>query len=153
MFSQNDIPVKKHFPCRGTAAVHCITLYESVGNPGHSSRSLRNRISFAMQIVVRSGHLASSVETGTPGCVGGPGPPWRGPWAPRGAPSRRRLPRQPYSLVSGPLVLPIIAKNMASASSSCFRSTRRMHPPSSSQWTLNQLEAVLVAGSSRRLVI
>ena len=131
--------MKKHFPCRGTAAVHCITLYESVGNPGHSSRSLRNRIPFAMQIVVRSGHLASSVETGTPGCVCGPGPPWRGPWAPRGAPSRRRLPRQPDSLVSGPLALLALAKNMASASSSCFSRSRRILPPSSSLWTRNRV--------------
>ena len=81
--------------------------------------------------------------------VGGPGPPWRGPWAPRGPPSRRQGPRQPYSLVSGPLALLALAKNMASASSSCFSRSPRILPPSSSQWTLEELGAGLVAGSGR----
>jgi hypothetical protein len=104
--------------------VHCITLYESVGNPGHSSRSLRNHISFAMQIVVRNGHLNSSgPKPGHQGvCVG---------MGPHGGPGPSPGPRQPDSLVSGPLALPVYAKNMASASSSCFPSTRRIHPPSS----------------------
>ena len=60
MFSQNKLSCKNHVPGRETAAVHCITLYENVENPGHSGRGLRNHISFAMQIVVRNGHLASS---------------------------------------------------------------------------------------------
>ena len=91
LFSRNIIPVEKHIPCRGTAAVHCITLHESVGNPGHSSRSLRNHISFAMQIVVRK--RPSEIvraESGTPGWVCWHGPPWGGPWAPLGALSPAR---------------------------------------------------------------
>mgnify|MGYP004002623295 CR=1 FL=1 len=114
MFSQNDIPVKKHIPCRGTAAVHCITLYESVGNPGHSSRSLRNHISFAMQIVVRNGHLASSGPK--PGhrvvCVAMG--PHRGPMGPQGgAPgihAPARAPRRPESLVRCILAFPTTPK-------------------------------------------
>ena len=103
LFSQNIIPVEKQIPCRGTAAVHCITLHESVGNPGHSSRSLRNHISFAMQIVVRNGHLKSSgPKPGhRVGCVAmGPhgGPP--------GIHAPARAPRRPESLVSCILAFP-----------------------------------------------
>ena len=104
MFSQNKLSCKNHVPGRGTAAVHCITLYESVANPGHSSRSLRNNISFAMQIVVRNGHLASSGPK--PGhrvvCVAMG--PHRGPMGPQGgAPgihAPARAPRRPESIVS-----------------------------------------------------
>ena len=90
LFSQNNNPVKRHSPRRETTAVHCTTLYKSVGNPGHSSRSLRNHISFAMQIVVPT--LPSEIvraETGTPECVCWHGPPWGAlgpPWGPRPQP-------------------------------------------------------------------
>ena len=80
----NGFSCKNHVPGRETAAVHCITLYENVENPGHSSRSLRNNISFAMQIVVRNRNLNSSgPKAGHRGvCVamglhgGALGPPW-----------------------------------------------------------------------------
>ena len=111
LFPQNIIPVEKHIPCRGTAAVHCITLYESVGNPGHSSRSLRNHISFAMQIVVRNSHLKSSgPNRGHRGVCVATGP-HGGPLGPHGGPGPSPGPRQPDSLVSGPCWLQTTAKN------------------------------------------
>ena len=129
MFSQNKLSCKNHVPGRGTAAVHCITLYESVANPGHSSRSLRNDVSFAMQIVVRNGHLASSGPK--PGhrvvCVAmgphrGPmGPQGGGPWdsCPSPGPQEARklssvhsgLPADAKGLsIRAPVVLPADAK-------------------------------------------
>ena len=146
MFSQNKLSCKNHVPGRGTAAVHCITLYESVANPGHSSRSLRNHISFAMQIVVRNGHLASSGPK--PGhrvvCVAMG--PHRRPMGPQGgAPgihAPAQAPRRPESLVSvhpglpvnafplsirGPDMLPVDANTPSTILLSLDPST--IHPP------------------------
>ena len=80
--------------------MHCITVYENVGNPGHSVRGLRNHISFAMQIVVRKSHLKSSGPNrghrgvcvamgphgGPMGPMGGPHGPTMGPMGPSGGP-------------------------------------------------------------------
>ena len=103
----NKIPCKNHVPGRETAAVHCITVYENVANPGHSVRGLRNHISFAMQIVVRNRNLNSSGPK--PGhqsvCVAMG--PHGGPLGPLGGPGPSPGPRQPDSLVSGhPGLLP-----------------------------------------------
>ena len=130
MFSQNKLSCKNHVPGRGTAAVHCITLYESVGNPGHSSRSLRNHISFAMQIVVRNGHLASSGPK--PGhrvvCVAmGPQGGTPGIHAPAQAP------RRPESLVRCILAFPATAKPYRFGPQLCLPATARPLPPCSSQ--------------------
>ena len=97
--------------------MHCITLYESVGNPGHSSRSLRNHISFAMQIVVRNGHLKSSgPKPGhRVGCVAMG--PHGGPMGPQGGPhgihASARAPRRPESLVSVHPGLPVDGKGLS----------------------------------------
>ena len=138
MFSQNKLSCKNHVPGRGTAAVHCITLYESVANPGHSSRSLRNDISFAMQIVVRNGHLASSGPK--PGhrvvCVAMG--PHRGPMGPQGgtpgihAPAR--APRRPESLVSCILAFPATRTPYRFGLQKRFPATRTPHPPFS-RWS------------------
>ena len=107
----NKLSCKNHVPGRETAAVHCITLYENVENPGHSCRGLRNHISFAMQIVVRNGHLKSSgPKAGHRGVCVAMGP-YGGPLGPHRGPDPSPDPRQPDSLVSGLLALPVYAKN------------------------------------------
>ena len=137
MFSQNKLSCKNHVPGRETAAVHCITLYENVANPGHSSRSLRNHISFAMQIVVRNGHLASSGPK--PGhrvvCVAMG--PHRGPMGPQGgAPgihAPAQAPRRPESLVRCILAFQPTRKPCRFGPQKCFQPTRKPRPPCSSQ--------------------
>ena len=137
MFSQNKLSCKNHVPGRGTAAVHCITLNESVANPGHSSRSLRNDVSFAMQIVVRNGHLASSGPK--PGhrvvCVAMG--PHRGPTGPQGGPTGihapARAPRRPESLVRCILAFRGTATPCRFGPQICFRGTAKGRPPTTYQ--------------------
>ena len=107
-FSQNNIPVKT---TSHAEKPQLCTLYESIGNPGHSSRGLRNHISFAMQIVVRNSHLKSSgPNRGHRGVCVAMGP-HGGPLGPHGGPGPSPGPRQPDSLVSGPFWLPDDAKS------------------------------------------
>ena len=137
MFSQNKLSCKNHVPGRGTAAVHCITLCQSVGNPGHSVRGHRNHISFAMQIVVRNGHLASSGPK--PGhrvvCVAMG--PHRGPMGPQGGAPGIHAPaqaaRRPESLVRCILAFQATPQGCRFRLQICLQATPKGRRPMSSQ--------------------